>query len=290
MEESGLQHEFIEISRSDDKITRMINFGKNAVKRGGAIYMRQNLAVKVLVTFGALSVTILDVWIILHTKEIINSMVVASDTIYNYGFLGMVLMFLIIFIVAFPPIIGFNLVAVFCGMVYGMKGWPLLAMAVVAGCTAAFALFKYSLQDKALALVQSNDKFELFAEALSDKDATHFQNLGVLTLLRLSPLPYSLSNGAMAAVPGVSVGDFAISTALGTFKYSLQLFVGTQLKAMGTSDRSGGARILDFLSIVAAVGCFSTALYIIIQKMKAKMEQRTRQRAAQASAELTYYD
>ncbi len=237
---------------------------------------RFSISAKVGIIIGSGIVVLLQIWALVNYQLIIDKMVELSDHWRLWGFKGIVLLFLIVFAISFPPCVGFNMCSVFAGMVYGFSGWPLLALAAVSGSTASFALFKYLLGTIADEMMEHSDNLKLFADVLTDPDATFAQNLLVLTLLRFSPLPYSFSNGAMGAIPGIPVVSFAIASAISSPKYFLQLFVGTQLRDIGNGNTSASTKIAKFTSILIATGAFAAASYLIFSRMKAKAVEQQR--------------
>ena len=74
----------------------------------------------------------------------------------------------------------------------------------------------------------------------------------LLCMIRLCPLPYSLSNGAMSTFPTVEPQMYALATALITPKLFIHVFIGSRLAAIGKSHEgmSAGDRALNYGSIV----------------------------------------
>ncbi|CAI5760569.1 unnamed protein product [Candida verbasci] len=152
-------------------------------------------------------------------------------------------------------------------MIYGCPaGWPILALASISGSLVSFIIFKYLLTKKAQYLISINDKFKAFSEIL--KDDTN--SLILLILIRLCPLPYSLSNGALAAIPDLKILNFFLASLITSPKLLIHLFIGWKLKELG-SEKTTSSRIVDIVSIVITISAASLATYLIYVKMQQKL-------------------
>ena len=122
---------------------------------------------------------------------------------------GWTLVWLMVFVTAFPPVIGYSSSVTLAGFVYGFPlGWPIVASANVVGSLAAFLASRTVFSGYVNRLVGSDHRFVAFAHVLRR------DGLGVLTMIRFCPLPYSLSNGFLATIPSIRPWAFAASTAL----------------------------------------------------------------------------
>jgi uncharacterized membrane protein YdjX (TVP38/TMEM64 family) len=125
---------------------------------------------------------------------------------------GALIIFLLICLTGFPPIIGYSSAVTLAGFVYGFPGgWPIAASATVVGSTAAFVASRGVLGGYVQALVGKDKRFVALGQVLRR------DGIKVLTAIRFCPLPYSLSNGFLATIPSVSVGGFAAGTLLATY-------------------------------------------------------------------------
>lgn len=231
-----------------------------------AWFAEQSPIKKVLVMLGCIILSILGFLFLIFHSYLINQLINLSDKWHDLKY-GSVIIFALVFTVSFPPLIGFTALSLLTGMVYGFpQGWPLLAFASVSGCTASFLVFRYLLQNQATKLVQYNEKFRAFAEVLHDDSS-----LLLLCLIRLCPLPYSLSNGALAAVPELPLLTYFLATLITSPKLFIHLFVGSKLKDLGSDKSSGMSKVVDVISIVITGGAASLATYLIYVKMQQKL-------------------
>lgn len=234
-------------------------------------YSRLNARQRLLVNVGVIAGSIAGVFIVILHRQLIGLLVELLDWVYSLGTLGGVILWLLVFGVGFPPLIGFSALSMLCGMVYGFpKAWPLLASASVLGSVASFVTFKYLLYERSVRLVQLSDKFRAFLEILTD-ESENGGGLLILILLRLCPLPYSLSNGALALIPNLSIATFVLASVITSPKMFIHIFVGWKIKELGDNSRSGGSKIVDLISILITMFAASAVTYVIYYKMQIKL-------------------
>ncbi|KXJ95581.1 hypothetical protein Micbo1qcDRAFT_157580, partial [Microdochium bolleyi] len=99
---------------------------------------------------------------------------------------GWLIIFAMTFVCAFPPMIGYSTCLTISGFVYGFPGgWPVAAIATVAGSTAAFIASRTVLSRYVHALIGTDKRFVALGQILR-RDGVF-----VLAAVRLCPLPFS---------------------------------------------------------------------------------------------------
>ncbi|KAB5580320.1 hypothetical protein GE09DRAFT_1081744 [Coniochaeta sp. 2T2.1] len=190
---------------------------------------------------------------------------------YNSGAL---IIFLLICVTGFPPIIGYSSAVTLAGFVYGFPlGWPIAASATVFGSSAAFMASRGVLGGYVERIVGRDRRFVALGQVLR-KDG-----IKVLTAIRFCPLPYSLSNGFLATIPSVSVGGFALGTLFATPKLLVHVFIGSRLAKLAEEGdtMSSGDKAINYASM-AVGGIVGTVVGWVIYR-------RTMARAAELEAE-----
>lgn len=76
--------------------------------------------------------------------------------------------------------------------------------------------------------------------------------LKLLCMIRLCPLPYSISNGAISTFPTVEPRMFALATAIVTPKLLIPIFIGSRLAAIAKSGEKmdAGTKAINWISII----------------------------------------
>lgn len=122
-------------------------------------------------------------------------------------------------------------------------------------------------------LLENDTRFAALALTLKH------DGLKLLVMIRLCPLPYSLSNGAVATVPTVHWASYAAATAIVTPKLMLHIFIGAQLEKIAESGGKMDARTKAVSYISIAIGAIAGVVTGWF------MYRKTKQRAAQLEAE-----
>lgn len=178
---------------------------------------------------------------------------------------GWTILWALTFITAFPPIIGYSTCGTTAGFVYGVwEGWLILATASVAGSFCSFLLSRTVLRKWVERMVANDKRFAAFTLILKH------DGLKLLCMIRLCPLPYSLSNGAMSTFHTVHPATYALATALVSPKLFIHVFIGSRLAVIARTREKMtlGDRAVNYSSIVigGTVGIL-TGLYIYRQTM-----------------------
>lgn len=169
---------------------------------------------------------------------------------------GPLIMFALVCVISFPPLIGYSALASLCGMMYGYWGWPLLTLATLVGSLISFLTCRYGFQDYAHRLARSNAKFAALTRTM---ETDGYQ---LLWMIRLCPLPYSLSNGALASIPSVTALQFVLSTLITSPKLLIHIFIGDRIARLGT-ELDATSRIINLISVVLALIVGSLTAYTI---------------------------
>ncbi|KAK6203339.1 uncharacterized protein RJT21DRAFT_26347 [Scheffersomyces amazonensis] len=229
-------------------------------------YRDQTSLIKVLLGIVGIIGISAGITVVIFHKYLINALVYISDQWHNFSY-GGPLLFSLIFIVGFPPLIGFSTLSILTGMIYGFPGgWPLLASASILGSLCSFLINRLIFHDYAVKLVNKQETFRAFSEILRED-----KSLMLLILIRLCPLPYSLSNCAFAVVPDLPILRFLLSSIITSPKLLIHIFVGYKLKNLGDDTKTTSAKIVDFISILLTGLATTITTYIIYGKMQQKL-------------------
>lgn len=182
---------------------------------------------------------------------------------------GWIILWLLTFAVSFPPLIGYSTCVTVAGFVFGMKGWLVVATATVAGSTAAFVVSRGVLRGFVARLAERNKQFAALSLVLKH------DGLKLLVMIRLCPLPYSLSNGAISTIPTVTWRNFALATAMASPKLLLGVFVGSRLGDLAENGDKMDSRtkIVSYVSITIGIAAGIGTGYWVFARTKARSKQ-----------------
>ncbi|KAL4811298.1 hypothetical protein BDV18DRAFT_129075 [Aspergillus unguis] len=186
------------------------------------------------------------------------------------------LMWLCVFFVSFPPLVGWSTFGTVSGYIFGVwKGWLLYASATVLGSTCSFIASRTVLSKFVHRLVERDKRFAALALTLK------YDGLKLLCMIRLCPLPYSICNGAISTFPTVQPLMYGLATAIISPKLLVPAFIGSRLRILYEKgeEMSAGSKVINILSIVIsiAVGIF-TGWYIYNRTLARAKELEERER------------
>lgn len=158
-------------------------------------------------------------------------------------------------------------------LILTLARWFIAASASVVGSTVSFILSRSVLKNMVHRLVAHDKRFAALALTLKH------DGIKLLVMIRLCPLPYSLSNGAIATFPTVHWASYAAATAIISPKLMLHVFVGSQLEkiAEGGGKMDAKTKAISYVSIVIGLIAGVATGWIMYRK--------TTERAAQLEAE-----
>lgn len=147
--------------------------------------------------------------------------------------------------------------------------WAIVASATILGSTASFLVSRTVLH-KFVSRMTANDKRFAALSLVLKHDG-----IKLLVMIRLCPLPYSLSNGAISTIPTVHWAPFMAATALASPKLLLHVFVGSQLGSIARSGdkMSPKAKAVSYLSIIIGVCAGLATGWFMYTKTKARARE-----------------
>lgn len=177
--------------------------------------------------------------------------------------------------------IGYSTCVTIGGFVYGMKGWLIIASATIFGSTASFIVSRTVLKSYVSRLAERNKRFAALSLVLKH------DGIKLLIMIRLCPLPYSFSNGAISTIPTVTWQKFALATALVTPKLLLHIFVGRQIGLLAEEGNKMDikTKMISYLSIAIGMAAGIATGYFIYVKTKARADQLEAEEEAAAGGE-----
>ncbi len=144
----------------------------------------------------------------------------------------------------------------------GHASWFIAASATIAGSFCSFIVSRTLLSRFVHRLVESDTRFVALSLVLKH------DGLKLLCMIRLCPLPYSISNGAMATFATVKPLSFTLATAIVTPKLLIHVFIGSRLAVIAKSGEKMDAstKAINWASIIGG-GIFGAVTgWFIYQK------------------------
>ncbi|KAL8878919.1 MAG: hypothetical protein Q9198_003371 [Flavoplaca austrocitrina] len=183
---------------------------------------------------------------------------------------GWCILWAMTFMTAFPPLVGYSTCFTLAGFVYGLpEGWFIIASATVVGSTCSFITSRTIFSGYVHRLVAQDKRFEAFSSVLKH------DGIKLLIMIRLCPLPYSISNGAISTFPTVTPRMFALATAVATPKLIIPIFIGTRMAAIARSGEKmdASSKAINWISIIGGIILGVVTGSLIYMKTAARARQ-----------------
>ena len=103
-------------------------------------------------------------------------------------------------------------------------------------------------------------------------------------MIRLCPLPYSLSNGALSTFQTISPLNFALATALATPKLLIHVFIGSRLGALA-GPMDGTTKAVNWASIIFGSILGAGTGWWVYKRTQARARQLEAEEQAKTSAQ-----
>jgi succinate dehydrogenase/fumarate reductase cytochrome b subunit len=153
--------------------------------------------------------------------------------------------------------------------VFTSFSWFIGASAGIAGSLCAFVLSRSIFSRYVSRLVSADTRFAALALVLKH------EGLGLLVMIRLCPLPFSLTNGALSTIRTIRPWTFALATALASPKILIHVFVGERLANLAKHHEKMDAKTkaINYASIAGGTILGLVTGWIIYQRTMARSKQ-----------------
>lgn len=249
-------------SRAAEIRDEMINNAEKVQRRFMATYNKMSPLQRVLAGIALIAINLAGLLFLIFNEKIFGFLEPYAEK-WKQTTGGWIILWALTFMTAFPPIIGYSTCGTLAGFVYGVgEGWLVYASATVAGSFCSFIVSRTVLRKYVERMVANDTRFAALTLTLKE------DGLKLICMIRLCPLPYSLSNGAMSTFPTVEPSAYALATALISPKLLIHVFIGSRLAkiAKNKGEMSAGTKALNWFSILFFGLLGATVGWIIYKK------------------------
>ncbi|TQS39236.1 hypothetical protein Golomagni_00246 [Golovinomyces magnicellulatus] len=235
------------------------------------IYVTLPLYQRILGALALAFITVSLILLLLYNKRIFNFLApLAAKWKDVHG--GWLILWALTFFTAFPPIIGYGTTVTISGFVYGFpNGWFIAATATICGSLASFITSRTILSNYVNRTVGQDQRFQALHSVLEH------DGLKILCMIRLSPLPYSLSNAAISTFTAVGPISFALATAIASPKLLIHVFIGSRMATLADNDKNSHmnakTKALNYFSIIAGIIVGASVGWFIYQRIMARTRE-----------------
>jgi len=221
-----------------------------------------------LLGIGILVATVL---ISLHHDEVVKTLRPFSEKVRSLPG-GFLIPIAILVLISFPPLFGHEIVALLCGVVYGLWiGFAIVAAGTFIGEIGTWFAFKYTLRRKAQKLERTNLNYGSLARLTRDG------GFWIVFIIRLSVIPSHFST-AVFSTCDVKFWYFAVSTFLTLPKQIILVYLGVLLVA---KQENSTIKTVVFAATGVLTVALAVYIYIKMRSIKKILLREQSERKAQ---------
>ncbi|KAI8138332.1 hypothetical protein BJV82DRAFT_631897 [Fennellomyces sp. T-0311] len=158
---------------------------------------------------------------------------------------GMFVLAACVMATSIPPLLGFTFASTLCGFVYGFPAG--IAPAVIGawlGSMVCFGLIRHFNFARFIRLSPDKQlKYQAIQEAIQEG------GFGMLVLIRITPIPWEVTNTVLSMLPTLSTRKYMLSSFLASWKVALEVWFGSQLASLSDPDLPPSAHRVTLITL-----------------------------------------
>ncbi|KAF2635457.1 hypothetical protein P280DRAFT_192692 [Massarina eburnea CBS 473.64] len=176
-----------------------------------------------------IGVAILTILMTIHHDEVVDKLRPLSEKLHDLPG-GWIIPIVILFVISFPPLFGHEVIALLCGVVWGLWiGFAIVGAGTFLGEIGTWYAFMYTLRRRAEKLERTNLNYGALARLTRDG------GFMIVLLIRLSAVPSHFST-AVFSTCNVKFWHFFVATLLSLPKQIFLVFLGVLLVQQNQSN------------------------------------------------------
>lgn len=206
----------------------------------------------------SIAITVLLALFFVRHDQIVDALRPASEKVRDIP-AGFLIPVAILIAISFPPLFGHELIALLCGVVYGLWiGFAIVAAGTFLGEICTWYAFKYIFRRKAIKLERTNLNYGALARF------TREGGFLVVLIIRFSIIPSHFST-AVFSTCNVKFWHFAVATFMTLPKQIILVYFGV-LFVQGSKDNTINIIVLGVTSIITVIA----GVYVYIKMRNTK--------------------
>ncbi|PPR02682.1 hypothetical protein CVT24_002104 [Panaeolus cyanescens] len=212
-----------------------------------------------------------------YHKQIVGWLTPLTTRMHQLKF-GWLIPIAVLFVISFPPLFGHEIVAVLCGLVWGLwVGFGIVAAGTFLGEVGNFYAFKYCCRSRAEKAEKGKIWYACLARIVREG------GFKIALIARLSAIPGHFTT-ALFAASGMNILVFSIAAILSMPKQFITVYLGVVLEQSGTATPSKKDVILRDTMVAVTILVTILAMWYILHLMnKAKPQVIYERRKARQS-------
>ncbi|OCH86169.1 hypothetical protein OBBRIDRAFT_738526 [Obba rivulosa] len=200
-----------------------------------------------------------------YRKQIANALSPATNWMHNLK-AGWLIPIAIMIVMSFPPLFGHEIVAILCGLVWGVgPGFAIVAGGTLLGELIGFFVFRYFCITRGLKLERTNIRYACLARVVRR------DGFKVVLIMRYSAIPSHFST-AVFSTCGVSIFMFCAAAVLSLPKQLATVLVGSALSTSSDGE-SHTDKVVERVVLVITIGATLIGLIYINRRTRAVLPE-----------------
>ncbi|KAF8633114.1 hypothetical protein AX15_001497 [Amanita polypyramis BW_CC] len=211
-------------------------------------------------------IIVITALITVYHTQIVHGLTPVTVWVHKLRF-GWLIPIAVLFVISFPPLFGHEIVAILCGVVWGLGiGFAIVAAGTFIGEVGNFYAFKACCRSRGEKLERTKISYACLAKVVRDG------GFKIALVARLSAIPGHFTTAVFSAC-GMGIIVFSIAAILSLPKQFITVYIGVVLEGSATGTRTRKSKIIG--DVVLAISILVTVLamwYILHQMNKVKPE------------------
>ncbi|KAI1781906.1 hypothetical protein LXA43DRAFT_860982, partial [Ganoderma leucocontextum] len=196
----------------------------------------------------------------IYHKQIVNWLKPAANWMHGLPF-GWTIPIGVLFVISFPPLFGHEIVAILCGLVWGLwPGFGIVAAGTFLGELGNFYAFKYCCAARGEKLERTKLQYACLARVVREG------GFKIALIARLSAIPGHFTT-AVFSTCGMGVITFSIAAILSLPKQFITVYLGVALEQSENGPSSTSDTIIKYVVVGVTTLMTIGAMWYIYHKM-----------------------
>ncbi|KIY63711.1 hypothetical protein CYLTODRAFT_493693 [Cylindrobasidium torrendii FP15055 ss-10] len=205
-------------------------------------------------------IMVITALVTLYHKQIVEWLTPVTEWMHELSW-GWVIPILVLFVISFPPLFGHEIVAVLCGLVWGLWiGFGIVCAGTFIGEVGNFYAFKYCCRARGEKLERTNISYACLARVVRDG------GFRIALIARLSAIPGHFTT-AVFSTCGMGIFVFSIAAILSMPKQFITVYLGVILHQSSSGTQDTKSRIISDVVIAVTFIITIAAMWYIYRQM-----------------------
>ncbi|KAG9076459.1 Tlg2-vesicle protein, partial [Ceratobasidium sp. UAMH 11750] len=228
---------------------------------------------------GLIIICALTALMTIYHKQIVEWLRPAANWMHSFS-VGWLIPIVILFIISFPPLFGHEIVAVLCGVIWGLWiGFAIVCAGTLIGEIGNFYAFRYCLRGRAIKMEKKNPSYACLARVVRDGGFL------VAFIVRLSAIPGHFTT-AVFSTCGMNIWIFTLAAFCSLPKQFITVYLGVILEQSADGTRTTRDTIISDSVLAVTFLITVIAAWWIWREMSRVRLDVLRERRAERKAKL----